>query len=231
MSTPRLSNSPTLQLAVGSDRKLRADALVSPAVLNALEVRSDGLFVEQFTPDGALLAVTLNAATQVFPVYPVTATPSPDPVRYDLVQADTNGMTDPADLTRLTIKKAGKYLVTANGRWVAQGIGGAAGTWAPMWAWAWLTMNGNENLPVALHINSGEGSPAVAPSLTGSTPGIVTDTTDGSYVLRQVVDCYVGDYFQCLLMFQDVSGTPDVEIIRGNGTTITALFGAVQVGV
>lgn len=47
MSLPLLSNSPTVMLKVGTDRRLRADLVLSPDTANGLMVRPGGLYAKK----------------------------------------------------------------------------------------------------------------------------------------------------------------------------------------
>ena len=69
MTRPLLAPSPTIQLEVDTDRKLRGDAVLSQAAWNALRLRSDGLYVRNFQPVGALVVQTALAVNQSIPIY------------------------------------------------------------------------------------------------------------------------------------------------------------------
>lgn len=210
MSKPLLNQTSTVALRVDSDRKLRADAIISQQRNNALEDRSNGLFVEEFTPVGALI-VQRPLIGQTIPSFAANATASPSMIIYDSAAADSAGMWDPVSPTRLTIRRTARYLISSHGRWRSSGV------YTGLYAWAWIGKNGDEQTPLAVYnpnVSGPIGDPAVLASPAG---GGVNDLLTGTYHMQNLVDLVAGDYLTTFVMFQSGAG------VGGTVTTQTSL--------
>lgn len=207
MSKPLLDNTSTVELEVGADRKLRADALLSPSATNALELRSSGLFVEDFQATGAMAARSMLVA-QTFPVYGNAAVPSVTAVIYDRELADPDGMWDPADPTKLTIVRSGKYLVSSYGYYRS------SGTYpADMYSMAWVAKNGDEQQPVAYHSSNVPMTVDLAGLATPPGGGGAGVTVTGSYNMENLVDLEVGDFLVTYLVFQSTATASPANVV------------------
>lgn len=231
MSKPRITMSPTVSLSVATDRKLRADARLSAYPTNALERRDDGLYVEDFKPVGAMIAYSADITGQAFPVFDRSVTPVASLLVYNAVLADSADMTDTADLTRVTCRRDGRYLVSSHGRFRS------VGTWTTTVCFAWIAKNGDEMQPLAHHVGVfiGATDPAIA---TGSAPvpaGQSPDLLTGTYQCENVVDLVEGDYIDTRLLFVSGSSTPPANTMTTltNSSTLgytTQHLAMVQVG-
>lgn len=108
MSLPLLQTSPSVQLEVGTDRQLRADAVLSPNPTNALKVRDAGLYAKagQRTYPWNISINTARAVTLATQVNQV--------LNWNVEDYDPLGMTDlVVQPTRVTIPADGRYFTRA----------------------------------------------------------------------------------------------------------------------
>jgi hypothetical protein len=193
VSRPLLSNSPTVQLAVGTDRKLRATALVASDLQNALEVKPDGLWSGTVNKTGVQVK-QVASNPQTFPVYSNVATPSASEVIYNSADIDRDGLWSSSDPNKITFKRTGWYLVASTGKWQT------VGTFAQYGSAAWIARNGDENLAVDVWCPWAEST--VQSNTIGTGSG---ELTAGAWHCLNLAHFEAGEWITTKVVFQAVS--------------------------
>jgi hypothetical protein len=197
VSKPLLNQTSSVRLVVDTDRRLRADAIVAPIPNNALEVRTDGLYVADFQPVGGIIHQRALGG-QVIPVFTGLATPTATPIIYDSSPADPSGMWDPTLPTRLTIVRDGRYIVSSWGKYRSTGTFGTSGKWL----WAWVGLNGDELNPVAFY-NSNTNGPLTDPASLATPAGSPSEALTFTHHMQAMVELHAGDYLSTFVVCQD----------------------------
>ena len=242
MTRPLLNPDSALGLEVDSDRRLRADVQNSGAPGNALEIRSNGLYVKEFQPVGACVVQYGISGGQSLPVYGNAATPTTSLIVYNTAIVDNAPamvgakMWDPTVAnTRLTIQRDGRYLVSAHGRFKS------AGTYSAFAFFSWISRNGDELDPVAIDHNSVL-SPAADPGALASPLGLGTgvggEVMTGTYMIGpNLVELKTGDFLEVRVVAQAAVAAPantlntstQATIATNNVNFMTQTFAVVQI--
>lgn len=225
MTKPLLASSPTIQLEVDTDRKLRGDAVVSPVAWNALRLRSDGLYVRTFQPVGALVQQTVAAVNQSLPIYGNVAVPSASTISYTQAIADNGlaragaAMWSALTPTRLTCVRTARYLVSAHGRYKS------VGTYTSFTAGFWIAKNGDEQQFLGGYLEGqGPGAdPGALAAPLGQGSGVSQEQWSGAYHILNEVTLTAGDYIEVKCVFVSSAAAPANTITTG--TVATPLSG------
>ena len=225
-------------LSVNTLRKLTANVVVSQAPYNALKVNPDGLYLEGFTPVGACAQAFFTVANaQQVPITGAAAVPSSSIVGYTQAVMDTGlaragtAMFDGTVPSRLTIRKAGLYLVSTHGKYQS------SGTYSRFSPFAWISLNGDDTQALASSMPGA--TAAVDPATLGAPPGqgSTVELYTGTYHAMNTVRLAEGDYIETRVAFVSLVASPANTVLLTSVPTAAVqqlphqTLAAVQVGV
>lgn len=153
-----LQISPTLALEVGSDRRLRADVIKSPAASNALKLRSDGLYLKRGRRlyGWSLVQPTTNQVLALVAQANQVVNWGTDPL-------DAGNVFDPAvSVTRVTLPEAGRWFTKASV--LATLVGGTA---AAAGATCFVLLNGTQVVAGDTQYIAAAASTGIGPNVNG----------------------------------------------------------------
>jgi hypothetical protein len=124
-------------------------------------------------------------------------------------------MFDFANPARITCQRQGRYVVSSHGRFKS------AGTFSQFTFAAWISLNGDESVPLA---NAAAVTPAADPGALaaplGQGTGVGGEVYTGAYDVLNVVTLNAGDYIETRLCFLSAAASPANTIQLNSLATI-----------